>query len=150
MQCSLFVTLKYWKLVIWVSHFPRPFCVGIEMETKPNEILNFTKEQRLSIVSSKELPKDVPNSPREQIVAFEDSSLWKTRRRPLKCIFKRGFACQMIKTAIFAICCAFFFIQSAEFYNHYYTYPTITNIVIATPENVTLPAITYCNKNMYV
>ncbi|GIY48630.1 hypothetical protein CEXT_259441 [Caerostris extrusa] len=103
-------------------------------------------EQRLSI--SKEPPKDVPNSPREQIVAVEDSSLWKIRRRPLKCIFKGGFAWQMIKSAIFVICCAFFFIQSAEFYNHYYTYPTITNIAIVAPENVTLPAITYCDKNI--
>ncbi|GIY65929.1 hypothetical protein CDAR_515121 [Caerostris darwini] len=116
------------------------------METKVND--NFTKKQRLSI--SKEPPKDVPNSPSEQIVAVEDSFLSKIRRMPVKCAFKRDFAWQMIKTAIFVICCAVFFIQSAEFYNHYYTYPTITNIVIATPENATLPAITYCDKNMYV
>ncbi|GIY30672.1 hypothetical protein CDAR_210051 [Caerostris darwini] len=116
------------------------------MERKVKD--NFTKEHRLSI--SKEPPKDVPNSPKEQIVAVDDSFLSKIRRRPLKCIFKRGFAWQIIKTAIFVICCAFFFIQSAEFYNHYYTYPTVTNFAVVTHENVTLPAITYCDKNMYI
>ncbi|GBL94473.1 hypothetical protein AVEN_235582-1 [Araneus ventricosus] len=42
----------------------------------------------------------------------------------------------------------FFFYQSLEFYWHYYTYPTTTNIAVTTPSHFRIPAVTICNRNM--
>ncbi|GIY27095.1 uncharacterized protein CEXT_32001 [Caerostris extrusa] len=65
-----------------------------------------------------------------------------------KWIFERGVAWQMVKNAVFFACCSFFFIQSKQFYNHYYTYPTTTNIAVVSTEDFRLPAITFCDKNI--
>ncbi|GIY14280.1 hypothetical protein CDAR_503431 [Caerostris darwini] len=99
-----------------------------------------TKEHRLGSISRKP-DKDAPNLPKVSTPVKFCQMLWKW-------IFKRGVAWQMVKNAVFFACCSFFFIQSKQFYNHYYTYPTTTNIAVVSPENFKLPAITVCDKNM--
>ncbi|GIY23081.1 uncharacterized protein CDAR_525311 [Caerostris darwini] len=113
------------------------------MEMKGNEKMKvgiFTKEHRLGNISRKPY-KDVPISPKVSSPFKFCQILWKW-------IFKRGVAWQMVKNAVFFACCSFFFIQSKQFYNHYYTYPTTTNIAVVSTEDFKLPAITFCDKNM--
>ncbi|GBN63465.1 hypothetical protein AVEN_102191-1 [Araneus ventricosus] len=73
-------------------------------------------------------------------IAFDDPSEEKNASRGH--IFWKGFKC-----IVFLTCLAYLIGQSAEFYRHYYTYPTNINIRVEETPKIKLPAATFCYRN---
>ncbi|GBN71318.1 hypothetical protein AVEN_111267-1 [Araneus ventricosus] len=80
----------------------------------------------------------------EGSIAKEESVLEKTsiRRAIEKMVVWKTF-----KSIVFLICLIFLIIQSVEFFNIYYKYPTTIVTEITVAKEFKLPAITLCFKN---
>ncbi|GBN74274.1 hypothetical protein AVEN_51573-1 [Araneus ventricosus] len=81
---------------------------------------------------------------REDSIAKEDSALEKTSRRRA---IEKTVVWKTFKSIVFLICLIFLIIQSAEFFNIYYKYPTTIVMETTMAEEFKLPAITFCFKN---
>ncbi|XP_055944616.1 uncharacterized protein LOC129975578 [Argiope bruennichi] len=64
-----------------------------------------------------------------------------------KSISKCQIAWRAFKCVIFMTCLAYLLIQAAEFYKHFYTYPTNINIRVVSSPKIKLPAATLCYRN---
>ncbi|GBM19215.1 hypothetical protein AVEN_142468-1 [Araneus ventricosus] len=73
-------------------------------------------------------------------IAFNDSSKEKDASRGH--VVWKGFKC-----IVFLTCLAYLIRQSAEFYKHFYTYPTNINIRVEETPEIKLPAVTLCYRN---
>ncbi|KAF8791702.1 hypothetical protein HNY73_003395 [Argiope bruennichi] len=73
-------------------------------------------------------------------IAFED----RTKDRSTS---KSHIAWKAFKCVVFLTCLAYLLNQSAEFYGHFYTYPTNINIRVESLKKIKLPASTLCYRN---
>ncbi|GFT79468.1 hypothetical protein NPIL_614881, partial [Nephila pilipes] len=62
-------------------------------------------------------------------------------------IWKFCVTWKLVKSAIFIACVACFTWQSVNFFEVYFTYPTVTSIDLSFPEEMIKPAVTLCNYN---
>ncbi|GBM90488.1 hypothetical protein AVEN_157633-1 [Araneus ventricosus] len=81
---------------------------------------------------------------REDSIAKEESALEKTSRRRG---IEKTVVWKTFKSIVFLICLIFLIIQSVEFFNVYYKYPTIIVTDITVAKEFKLPAITLCFRN---
>ncbi|GBN18173.1 hypothetical protein AVEN_49586-1 [Araneus ventricosus] len=81
---------------------------------------------------------------REDSIAKEVSALEKTSRRRA---VKKTVVCKTFKSIVFLICLIFLIIQSVEFFNVYYKYPTTIVTEVTVSKEFKLPAITLCFRN---
>ncbi|GBM89480.1 hypothetical protein AVEN_32535-1 [Araneus ventricosus] len=83
---------------------------------------------------------------REDSIAKEKSALEKTSRRRA---VKKTVVWKTFKSIVFLICLIFLIIQSVEFFNVYYKYPTTIVTEVTVAKEFKLPAITFCFRNTY-
>ncbi|GBM41288.1 hypothetical protein AVEN_202882-1 [Araneus ventricosus] len=81
---------------------------------------------------------------REDSIAKEESALEKTSRRRA---VKKTVVWKTFKSSVFLICLIFLIIQSVEFFNVYYKYPTTIVTEVTVAKDFKLPAITFCFRN---
>ncbi|CAL1294591.1 unnamed protein product [Larinioides sclopetarius] len=62
----------------------------------------------------------------------------------------RCFVWIVLKGFTFITCLLFLFYQSVLFYHHYFTYPLTTRYEIKKIRELTKPAITICNRNLFL
>ncbi|GFS49203.1 uncharacterized protein NPIL_425961 [Nephila pilipes] len=62
-------------------------------------------------------------------------------------IWKFRVTWKLFKSTIFIACVACFSWQSFNFFEVYFTYPTVTSIDLSFPEELIKPAVTLCNYN---
>ncbi|GBN59942.1 hypothetical protein AVEN_249367-1, partial [Araneus ventricosus] len=81
---------------------------------------------------------------RKDSIAKEESALEKTSRRRA---IEKTVVWETFKSIVFLICLIFLIIQSVEFFNIYYKYPTTIVLETTVTEEFKLPAITLCFRN---
>ncbi|GBM98855.1 hypothetical protein AVEN_141086-1 [Araneus ventricosus] len=81
---------------------------------------------------------------RKDSIAKDESALEKTSRRRA---IGKTVVWKTFKSFVFLICLIFLIIQSAEFFNIYYKYPTTIVMETTMAQEFKLPAITFCFKN---
>ncbi|GBM88088.1 hypothetical protein AVEN_190486-1 [Araneus ventricosus] len=81
---------------------------------------------------------------RKVSIAKEESALEKTSRRRA---IKKTVVWKTFKSFVFLICLIFLIIQSVEFFNVYYKYPTTIVTEDTVAKEFKLPAITLCFRN---
>lgn len=54
---------------------------------------------------------------------------------------------KVLKIAVVAICVSGFLLQTFEFLELYWTYPTVVDIQVTVPSEIELPAISFCSTN---
>ncbi|GBO01692.1 hypothetical protein AVEN_127423-1 [Araneus ventricosus] len=84
------------------------------------------------------------NASRKVSFAKEESALEKTSRRRA---IKKTVASKTFKSFVFLICLIFLIIQSVEFFNVYYKYPTTIVTEATVAKEFKLPATTLCFRN---
>ncbi|GBM67975.1 hypothetical protein AVEN_218834-1 [Araneus ventricosus] len=81
---------------------------------------------------------------REDSIANEESALEKTSRRRA---IEKTVVWKTFKSFVFLICLIFLIMQSVEFFNIYYKYPTTIVLETTVAEEFKQPAITLCFRN---
>ncbi|GBN29700.1 hypothetical protein AVEN_230593-1 [Araneus ventricosus] len=81
---------------------------------------------------------------RKDSIAKEESALEKTNRRRA---IEKTVVWKTFKSIVFLICLIFLIIQSMEFFNIYYKYPTTIVLETTVAEEFKEPAITVCFRN---
>ncbi|GBM66767.1 hypothetical protein AVEN_74313-1 [Araneus ventricosus] len=83
---------------------------------------------------------------REVSIANEESAIEKTSRRRA---IEKTFVWKTFKSILFLICLIFLTIQSVEFFDIYYKYPTTIVKETTVAKDFKLPAITLCFLNTF-
>ncbi|GBN90564.1 hypothetical protein AVEN_21835-1 [Araneus ventricosus] len=81
---------------------------------------------------------------REDSIEKEESALEKTS---IRLAIGKTVVWKTFKSFVFLICLIFLIIQSLEFFNIYYKYPTTIVTEVTVAKEFKLPAITFCFRN---